>query len=70
MRYDELAHILIPRYFEQETFCVSEGEGPNNKVETRNEWKHEQDIAGLSELLKQASIDHSLTEWALEIKRF
>lgn len=70
IRYSEVAHILIPRYFDQETFSISDSGIPGKKSENWNEWRHEQDIDGLSRLLLEASIGHKVTEWALEMKRF
>lgn len=70
IRYDHIAHVLIPRYFDQETFSVPGNDLPEAEKRIWNCWAHEQDIDGLSKLLQAASISHSLTQWALEIKRF
>jgi hypothetical protein len=47
--YDEIAHVLIPRFFSQEIVIV-DGDHPIYW----NTWTHEQDIGGLSKLLDQA----------------
>lgn len=57
---DNLAHIIIPRIFTEE---------PHDMGVFR-QWEHEQDIDGLSLLLRAARIDHHLSKYALEVKLF
>lgn len=65
--YGDVAHVLIPRFFTQEIF---ESQGRGKPPRFLDEWEHEQDIDGLSQLLDRASISHSLTAGVLELKRF
>jgi hypothetical protein len=58
--YDKIAHIIIPHSFYEE----------HGRGHTFVCWTHKQDIAGLSELLSKARIEHHLSDYALEIKRF
>lgn len=68
--YEAIAHILIPRFFSQEMLMrVSAADG-KDAGESWNEWEHEQDIDGLSNLLEKAGIEHHLSQHVLEIKRF
>jgi hypothetical protein len=57
---DDLAHIIIPRTFIEEPWSG----------DAFRQWEHQQDIDGLSSLLTAAGIDHRLSEYALEVKRF
>lgn len=66
IHYDDLAHVLIPRFFTQDIF-VGDRSDNGRFVDA---WKHEQDIDGLSKLLGQAAVNHSLAEQVLELKRF
>ena len=66
LRYPEIAHVLIPRYFTQPTTVRIEGKD----ADTQGEWQHEQDVQGLSKRLTQAAIEHGLTDEVLEFKRF
>jgi hypothetical protein len=54
--YYDIAHLIIPSRFEEHHMPGM--------------WTHEQDIDGLSALLNTAGIDHSLSRYALDIKRF
>jgi hypothetical protein len=65
-RYEEIAHFLLPRRFYGEAYDGREAGGPVRFFH----WHHYQDIDGLSDLLKSAGIEHRLSTFALEIKRF
>jgi hypothetical protein len=58
--YDDIAHVIIPRSFDEE--C---GQG-----RTFSSWEHQQDIVGLSRVLFDAGVEHRLSEYALEVKRY
>jgi hypothetical protein len=58
--YKDVAHVIIPKTFSKEW-----GVGPSFTV-----WTYSQDLDGLSSLLRDAAIDHHLSEYALEVKRF
>ncbi len=68
--YDDIAHVLIPRFFTQEYRGQIQSDDRDKPIPTWNQWEHEQDIGGLSKLLDQATIGHNLTKEVLEIKRF
>lgn len=70
IRYEEIAHILIPRFFTQEIFTESPGAGGAPEWKFCDEWTHEQDIAGLSRLLDEAAVAHGLSNDFLEVRRF
>lgn len=65
--YEDIAHILIPRRFGQEIY---ESQGPRKPPRFVDQWTHEQDLNGLSELFAKDNIAHYLTAQVLEIKRF
>lgn len=66
VRYDEIAHFLIPSRFNTENSYYDEAKQSG----VFQQWVHHQDIDGLSALLKDAGIEHQLSDVALEIKRF
>jgi len=56
--YSSIAHLIIPRHFE---FCdMYQGEFVHKQTE--------QDIDHLSILLQEHSIEHVISEWALELR--
>ena len=58
--YNELAHVMIPRRFDEEYAHAGEF----------HIWSHEQDIDGLSAILCAAGIEHRLSKYVLEIRLF
>lgn len=68
--YETIAHVLIPRFFTQEILTRVPAKDGKEAGDSWNQWKHEQDIEGLSQLLDQAGIEHRLTPQVLELKRF
>ena len=64
--YAELAHLLIPRRFEEEySGKLIKGSPAGFWI-----WSHTQDIDGLSNKLLSEGITHEISEYALEIKLF
>ena len=70
IEYEDIAHVLIPKFFFQEFTTHSVNTETGESVVTWNSWEHEQDIRGLSKLLEDAGVIHRLTDQVLEVKRF
>jgi hypothetical protein len=76
--YDDLAHLIIPRHFEEEypssqAYFMKRTDLHNAHVPHSPGfwmWTHTQDIDGLSELLKAEGIAHQLSDWVLEVKLY
>lgn len=59
--YPDIAHVIIPRTFDEEPW--SEG----GKF---TQWQHEQDVDGLSTVLRAAGIDHNHHDFGVELKLY
>jgi hypothetical protein len=59
VRYDDLAHLIVPRKFYWERVS----DGFENGYKTQN-------IDGLSSELKRLQINHVVNKWVLEIKLY
>ena len=67
--YDEIAHLIIPRFFTEEYDWYSQGLG-SEPVRAFTLWRHQQNLRPLSEKLTDAEIQHNFCGDFLEIKRF
>lgn len=64
--YNDLAHLIIPRQFSEERSY-----DPDNKSRRGFwQWRHVQDIEGLSAQIRAEKIEYELSQWALQIKLF
>ena len=58
--YTEIAHLILPSRYLEDSYADA----------VYTQWTHEQDIAGLSQLLSEVEIPHRLYPTFLELKLY